>query len=78
MPNLCGVNQKQLSEALFEIKRGTHSSTSSTSTPPSIGSLSISGSPVDKTNQNGSANGVSNKLKKFLRNSHASVEQQEE
>ncbi|VDK48956.1 unnamed protein product, partial [Gongylonema pulchrum] len=24
MPNLCGVNQKQLSQALFEIKRGTH------------------------------------------------------
>uniref|UniRef100_A0A0R3S780 protein kinase C n=1 Tax=Elaeophora elaphi TaxID=1147741 RepID=A0A0R3S780_9BILA len=27
MPNLCGVNQKQLSQALFEIKRGGHSQT---------------------------------------------------
>uniref|UniRef100_A0A158R636 Protein kinase C n=1 Tax=Syphacia muris TaxID=451379 RepID=A0A158R636_9BILA len=31
MPNLCGVNQRQLSEALFEIKRGTHWQTSAPS-----------------------------------------------
>ncbi|CAD5226032.1 unnamed protein product [Bursaphelenchus xylophilus] len=76
MPNLCGVNQKQLSEALFEIKRGAHSSVNST--PPSLGSLSISGSPVDKNAQNGATNGVGNKFKALFRNHNYSIEQPED
>uniref|UniRef100_A0A915E0K3 Protein kinase C n=1 Tax=Ditylenchus dipsaci TaxID=166011 RepID=A0A915E0K3_9BILA len=39
MPNLCGVNQKQLSDALFEIKRGSHSVTSA---PPNLNALNLS------------------------------------
>uniref|UniRef100_A0A1I8ENL6 protein kinase C n=1 Tax=Wuchereria bancrofti TaxID=6293 RepID=A0A1I8ENL6_WUCBA len=39
MPNLCGVNQKQLSQALFEIKRGAHGQTSA---PAGFGAMTLS------------------------------------
>ncbi|VDN04389.1 unnamed protein product [Thelazia callipaeda] len=42
MPNLCGVNQKQLSQALFEIKRGSQGQTS---TPVGVGSAAASVGP---------------------------------
>lgn len=66
MANLCGVNQKQLSEALFEIKRGAHSA----STPPNVGNLTIGGNNLDK---NGATNGM-NKFKAFFKQHNYSVE----
>lgn len=37
MPNLCGVNQKQLSDALFDIKGGKMGQSSTSSAPPGLG-----------------------------------------
>jgi novel protein kinase C delta type len=83
MPNLCGVNQKQLSEALFDIKRNTHTTSS---TPPNLNSLSLGpAAPLDgRTGSqpncatNAPANGVGNKFKALFRNHNYSVEQSSE
>jgi hypothetical protein len=61
-PNLCGVNQKQLSEALFEIKRGAHAA----STPPNVGALSL--------NNGASANGMGNKFRALFKHSNSLVD----
>lgn len=77
MPNLCGVNQKQLSDALFEIKRGTHSA-STASAPPNLGSLSVSGSPISSEKQSNSVtNGVGQKFKALFKNHAYGVDQTE-
>jgi hypothetical protein len=66
MANLCGVNQKQLSEALFEIKRGAHAA----STPPNVGALSLS-----SLEKNGAAaNGMGNKFRAFFKHSNSLVD----
>lgn len=77
MPNLCGVNQKQLSDALYEIKRGSHAA-STASAPPNLGSLNISGSPVtvEKTS-NSVTNGVGQKFKALFKNHAYGVDQTE-
>ena len=64
MSNLCGVNQKQLSEALWEIKRGSHNA----SCPPNISGLHLNGEKAP----NG---GLPNKLKNFFNKHQYSVEQ---
>ncbi|KAK6060776.1 phorbol esters/diacylglycerol binding domain protein [Cooperia oncophora] len=66
MSNLCGVNQKQLSEALYEIKRGT---AASSSCPPAIGNLHLGNG--DSKHANGS---LPNKLKNFFKAQQYSVE----
>uniref|UniRef100_A0AC35FPS8 Protein kinase C n=1 Tax=Panagrolaimus sp. PS1159 TaxID=55785 RepID=A0AC35FPS8_9BILA len=77
MPNLCGVNQKQLSDALFEIKRGTHSA-STASAPPNLGNLSVSGSPMASEKQSNSVtNGVGQKFKALFKNHAYGVDQTE-
>uniref|UniRef100_A0A914ZGR9 protein kinase C n=1 Tax=Parascaris univalens TaxID=6257 RepID=A0A914ZGR9_PARUN len=79
MPNLCGVNQKQLSQALFEIKRGTHGQTS---TPPGLATLSL-GPNVTVENRSAStpaSNGTPpgskfpEKVKAFFRNHNYNVD----
>jgi len=79
MPNLCGVNQKQLSDALYEIKRGNIQNHSTSSTTPTIGNLSISsGSSGEKVpNAALAANGVKQKFKAIFKNHNSSVEQTE-
>uniref|UniRef100_A0A914BX64 protein kinase C n=1 Tax=Acrobeloides nanus TaxID=290746 RepID=A0A914BX64_9BILA len=76
MPNLCGVNQKQLSEALYEIKRGGHSTTSA---PPNIGGLEISKNGSNDANRSASTpttmNGVGKKFKEFFKTDKYNVEQ---
>ncbi|KAL3983040.1 Protein kinase domain family protein [Acanthocheilonema viteae] len=60
MPNLCGVNQKQLSQALFEIKRGAHGQTSA---PAGFGAMTLPVGPnvpveprsISSSSSNGSA-----------------------
>lgn len=77
MPNLCGVNQKQLSEALFEIKRGSTSTHSTSSTNTALAGLSLSGSTSsDKTPLTPSSNGVGQKFKAIFKN-HYSTDQSE-
>lgn len=68
MSNLCGVNQKQLSEMYHEIKRGTHATASC---PPNIANLHING----ETKSNGS---LPNKLKNLFKSHQYSVEEQKE
>ncbi|KAK0399845.1 hypothetical protein QR680_003244 [Steinernema hermaphroditum] len=79
MPNLCGVNQKQLYEALTEIKRGNHSVVSA---PPNLDALSIGPNvPVDQRSAStpaSSSNGVGSKFKALFRNHNYSVEQGEQ
>ncbi|KAI1732974.1 protein kinase domain-containing protein [Ditylenchus destructor] len=80
MPNLCGVNQKQLSDALFEIKRGSHSISSA---PPNLNALNLSGGSLDsrassQPNFVANGGGVGNKFKAFFRNNNAGVENQEQ
>ncbi|KAH7725463.1 calcium-independent protein kinase C-like isoform 2 [Aphelenchoides avenae] len=75
LPHLCGVNQKQLSEALFEIKRG-HSASSA---PPNLGSLSLGpAAPLDgsrtSSQPNFATNGVGNRFKKLFTNQSASAD----
>jgi novel protein kinase C delta type len=71
MANLCGVNQKQLSDALFEIKRGAHSA----STPPNVGNLHLGGG-TNSLDRNGpsTANGMGNKFKAFFKQHNYSVD----
>ncbi|ULT96507.1 hypothetical protein L5515_011927 [Caenorhabditis briggsae] len=68
MSNLCGVNQKQLSEMYHEIKRGTHATASC---PPNIANLHINGD----TKSNGS---LPNKLKNLFKSHQYSVEEQKD
>ncbi|CAI4227803.1 unnamed protein product [Auanema sp. JU1783] len=71
--NLCGVNQKQLSEALFEIKRGAHSSSSC---PPNLSGLHLgNGDSKGSTTPNGL---ISNKIKNLFNKHQYSVENQSE
>ncbi|OZC05628.1 hypothetical protein X798_07398, partial [Onchocerca flexuosa] len=63
MPNLCGVNQKQLSQALFEIKRGGHGQTS---TPVGYGGSSLEpGAPEPRSVSSSSSNGSASSGYKF-------------
>ncbi|KAF8376114.1 tpa-1 [Pristionchus pacificus] len=75
VPNLCGVNQKQLSEALYEIKRGTHNTSSC---PPNLGNLTLG--VTGEGRAAGTPNGnLPNRLLKGIFKSHQySVENQEE
>ncbi|KAE9555012.1 hypothetical protein FO519_001758 [Halicephalobus sp. NKZ332] len=79
MPNLCGVNQKQLSDALFEIKRGNTQNHSNSSGTPNLGNLSISSSNTsgEKTPSTPAPNGVGQKFKAIFRNHNYSTEQPE-
>lgn len=78
MPNLCGVNQKQLSEALFEIKRGNTQSHSTSSATSNLGNLSISSSAsTEKSPTTPSSNGVGQKFKAMFRNHNYAAEQPE-
>uniref|UniRef100_A0A0K0ESN5 protein kinase C n=1 Tax=Strongyloides stercoralis TaxID=6248 RepID=A0A0K0ESN5_STRER len=74
MPNLCGVNQKQLSEALVEIKKTPHSSISSSSGGFNIGNLSISdkipGTSGDKHTVG--SNGMGVKIKNLFKSNNQS------
>ncbi|KAK5970119.1 putative serine/threonine protein kinase [Trichostrongylus colubriformis] len=70
MSNLCGVNQKQLSEALYEIKRGT---AASSSCPPAIGNLHLGNG--DSKQANGS---LPNKLKNFFKAQQYSMDNHSE
>jgi hypothetical protein len=69
MANLCGVNQKQLSEALFEIKRGAHAA----STPPNVGNMNLNS--MDRNG--GAANGMGNKFKAFFKTHHTSIDKEQ-
>ncbi|KAI6220825.1 hypothetical protein M3Y99_01592000 [Aphelenchoides fujianensis] len=76
MPNLCGVNQKQLSDALFEIKRGAHSA----STPPNLGAMHMGGANgaaggTNSLDRNG-VNGMGNKFKALFRNPNYSIDKE--
>uniref|UniRef100_A0A1I7WEZ2 ATP-dependent RNA helicase n=1 Tax=Heterorhabditis bacteriophora TaxID=37862 RepID=A0A1I7WEZ2_HETBA len=68
MSNLCGVNQKQLSEALYEIKRGT---VASSSCPPNLGTLHLGNGETKSNAQNGS---LPTKLRNFFKTQQYSVE----
>ncbi|CAB3406626.1 unnamed protein product [Caenorhabditis bovis] len=67
MSNLCGVNQKQLSEMYHEIKRGTHATSSS---PPNIANLQLNGDA--SKNATGS---LPAKLKSLFRTHQYSIEE---
>lgn len=81
MPNLCGVNQKQLSDALYEIKRGSHTGAS---VPPNLNSIHLGTThSLEATRASSQPNfpqngGVGNKFKAFFRNSHTNFETEEE
>ncbi|KAI6224816.1 hypothetical protein M3Y95_00792400 [Aphelenchoides besseyi] len=72
MANLCGVNQKQLSDALFEIKRGgAHSA----STPPNVGNGPMGSNGTNSLDRNG-VNGMGNKFKALFRNHNYSIDKE--
>lgn len=78
MPNLCGVNQKQLSDALYEIKRGSLHNGAPNLSALNLGS-SASGHSFDATRAASQSNlpqngGVGNKFKAFFRNSQNNFE----
>jgi hypothetical protein len=81
--NLCGVNQKQLSEALFEIKRGALAQASSTSAPggatDGIGTgrsvTSTVSAPAGSAAQSSPASKFPDKFKAFFRTHTYSVDQ---
>ncbi|MFH4977210.1 hypothetical protein AB6A40_003919 [Gnathostoma spinigerum] len=92
IPNLCGVNQKQLSEALFEIKRGTHFQASGQeslydcfSTPAGLAALSLGPNlPVENRSASTPAGNGSTlpgtrfpeKVKAFFRNHNYNLDTQ--